>query len=221
MSPRRSAVWWAVLLVAGCGAVATAHGLYEVARACGVSPGVAALYVPLTDGLALVAYASTTRLTTGRGYAWCVVMLAAGLSGLAQAVNLAGLGEPDVRLRFGVGYWPAVAVAVAAHLLWLVGRTSGVLTEPADLLTGRALPLHLPSLSTASVEPSREPVVEPAVDSPPEPADEPAPLRLVESRSRARAGAKLRCDCGCGGRVSKATRTRHRAQVRAREAAGT
>ena len=120
--PTRSLVWWAVLAVACCGVVATAHGLYEVAVACRVEPHVAALYVPITDGLALAAYASTKRLRTGGWYAWSVVVVAAGLSGLAQAVNLAGLGAPGYWLRFGVGYWPAVAVAIAAHLLWLVGR---------------------------------------------------------------------------------------------------
>ena len=119
---RRSVVWWAVLAVAACGVVATAHGVYEVARAAGVGREVAALYVPITDGLALAAYSATTRLRRGRGYAWLVVVAAAGLSGLAQAVNLAGLGDPDWRLRAGVGAWPAVAVAVAAHLLWLAGR---------------------------------------------------------------------------------------------------
>ena len=119
---RRSVVWFAVLAVAACGVVATAHGIYEVARAAGVGREVAALYVPITDGLALAAYAATTRLQRGRGYAWFVVVAAAGLSGLAQAVNLAGLGDPDWRLRAGVGAWPAIAVAVAAHLLWLAGK---------------------------------------------------------------------------------------------------
>ena len=32
----RSPIWWAVLAVAACGVVATAHGLYEVVAACGV-----------------------------------------------------------------------------------------------------------------------------------------------------------------------------------------
>lgn len=150
MTGRRGVVWWAVLAVAGCGVVATTHGLYEVARACGVGPHVAGLYVPITDGLALAAYAATTRLARSRWYAWTVVVAAAGLSGLAQGVNLTGLNEPPSWLRFGVGYWPAVAVAVAAHLLWLVGAD-----EPAH-------------------EPAVEPAVEPAHEPPSEPADEPA-----------------------------------------------
>jgi hypothetical protein len=119
----RSAIWWAVLGVAACGVVATAHGLFEVTLGCGVPVVVAALYVPITDGLALVAYAATDRLRSwSRAYAWLVVLVAAGLSGTAQAVYLGGLGAPPVQLRYGVGAWPAVAVAVAAHLLWLVGR---------------------------------------------------------------------------------------------------
>jgi hypothetical protein len=122
----RSPIWWAVLAVAACGVVATAHGLYEVVAACGVLAFMAALYVPITDGLALVAYAATDRLEGfARAYAWTVVLLAAGLSGTAQAVMLGGLGEPPVWLRYVVGAWPALAVAIAAHLLWLVGRLDG------------------------------------------------------------------------------------------------
>ena len=71
--------------------VATAHGLYQVAAASGVPHAVAWLYPLITDGLALVAYAATARLhSTGRRYAAVVVVGAAGLSGLAQAVYLAG-----------------------------------------------------------------------------------------------------------------------------------
>src|SRR3954464_1099442 len=78
---------WFGLLVAAGAAVATAHVLFEVSRAAGVPAGVAWLYPLITDGLALVAYASTARLSgTARGYAWTVVVLAAGLSGLAQAI---------------------------------------------------------------------------------------------------------------------------------------
>lgn len=132
---RRPAIWWAALAVAACGVVATAHGAFEVARICAVPWPVAALYVPITDGLALVAYAATDRLRSwARAYAWVVVLVAAGLSGLAQAVALAGLGEPPVQLRYGVGAWPAVAVAVAAHLLWLVSRpVAAAVAEPVAL----------------------------------------------------------------------------------------
>lgn len=105
-------------------AVATAHGAYEVARACGVPAGIAALYPAIIDGLALVAYATTTRLAAGgRRYAWTIVVLAAGLSGIAQATYLAGSVEQvPTWLRFGIGAWPAVAAALVAHLLYLLAR---------------------------------------------------------------------------------------------------
>jgi hypothetical protein len=50
------------------------------------------------------------------------VVIAAGLSGLAQAVYLASGATLDASptLRFGIGAWPALAAAVAAHLLYLL-----------------------------------------------------------------------------------------------------
>jgi hypothetical protein len=120
------ATWTAGLTVALGAGVATAHGLYQVAAASGVPNAVAWLYPLITDGLALVAYAATARLhPTGRRYAATIVILAAGLSGLAQAVYLAGgittRAAAPVGLRFGVGFWPAAAAAIAAHLLHLIG----------------------------------------------------------------------------------------------------
>lgn len=119
----RWVVWTAGLIVVVAAGAATAHGLYEVALGSGTPAGIAWLYPVITDGLALVAYAATTRLTGGgRRYAWSVVVLAAGLSGLAQATYLAGgVGAASAGLRFGVGAWPAVAAAIAAHLLFLIG----------------------------------------------------------------------------------------------------
>lgn len=143
------AIWIPGLLVAVGAAVVTAHGLFEVAAAAGVPSGLAWIYPLITDGLALVAYAATARLDGGaRRYAWTVVVLAAGLSGIAQASYLAG-GVDSVApapLRFGVGAWPAVAAAVVAHLLYL-------LVEPAV---------------------QAEPAVQPDVVQPP-PAEHPAP----------------------------------------------
>ncbi len=83
---------------------------------------IAGLYPLITDGLALVAYAATARLSgPGRRYAWTVVVLAAGLSGLAQAAYLAGgVESAPAALRFGVGAWPAIAAAIVAHLLFLL-----------------------------------------------------------------------------------------------------
>jgi hypothetical protein len=120
-----AAVWVAGLVVVVAAGAATAHGLYEVALGSRTPAGIAWLYPVITDGLALVAYAATTRLGgAARRYAWSVVVLAAGLSGLAQATYLAGtVGSAPTALRFGVGAWPAVAAAIAAHLLFLIGTS--------------------------------------------------------------------------------------------------
>jgi hypothetical protein len=122
---RRRATWTAGLVVAAGAGVATAHGLCQVAAAARVPAPIAWLYPLITDGLALVAYAATARLRDGgRRYAAGIVVLAAGLSGLAQAVYLAGgIGvttAAPVGLRFGVGAWPAIAAALTAHLLHLI-----------------------------------------------------------------------------------------------------
>ena len=127
-------VWAAGLVVAAGAGLATAHGLYQVAAAARVPTPIGWLYPLITDGLALVAYAATTRLHDGgRRYAVGIVILAAGLSGLAQAVYLAGgldpTGPAPVGLRFGVGAWPAIAAALTAHLLHLVA--TGASTPPA------------------------------------------------------------------------------------------
>jgi hypothetical protein len=122
----RATVWCAVFGVVLAAGAATAHGLFEVARAATVEPGIAWLYPVITDGLALVAYVATSRLCRphARAYAWSVVVLAAGLSGLAQAAYLAGgVATASPALRFGVGAWPAIAAALAAHLLFLLTHT--------------------------------------------------------------------------------------------------
>jgi len=148
-STRGTASRWATLAVFGPGllvalgaAAATAHGLFEVAEAAGVPAGIAWIYPLITDGLAIVAYAATSRLDpAGRRYAWAVVILAAGLSGLAQAAYLAGgLATPAAPtpggvaeaapsaggwLRFGVGAWPAIAAAIVAHLLFMLATEGG------------------------------------------------------------------------------------------------
>ena len=124
----RRTVWAAGLVVASGAGVATAHGLFQVAAAAGVPRAIAWLYPLITDGLALVAYAATSRLAHGgRGYAATIVVLAAGLSGLAQATYLTGTLTPTgsvtaapTVLRFGVGAWPAIAAALTAHLLHLI-----------------------------------------------------------------------------------------------------
>jgi hypothetical protein len=150
---RRDGVWWAGLVVAAAAAAATAHGLYAVAEASGVPWPMAALYPVMTDGLALVAYSATNRLTGGpRRYAWAVVVLAAGLSGTAQAVYLAGGGLDDApaEVRFGIGAAPALAAAAVAHLLHLI-RTAAPTVQEAGAVQ--------PVAEVSSVQP---PVVQPA-----------------------------------------------------------
>jgi hypothetical protein len=175
-------VWAAGLLVAAAAGVATAHGLYGVAVAARVPVVIGWLYPVITDGLALLAYAATTRLShpASRRYAAGIVLLAAGLSGLAQAVNLTG-GISHTRpapagLRFGVGAWPAIAAALTAHLLHLIhsdihrpgethrgDRTAAL--DPALGDSGRASSAPVVAASTVSVQPyirsdavEREPV---------------------------------------------------------------
>ena len=119
----RATLWLPGLAVALGAAAATAHGLYQVALAAAVPAGIAWLYPLITDGLALVAYSATNQLTgSAARYAWAVVITAAGLSGLAQAVYLASGATLNASptLRFGIGAWPAVAAAIAAHLLYLL-----------------------------------------------------------------------------------------------------
>jgi hypothetical protein len=169
--PGRRAVWTAGLAVAAGAGVATAHGLYQVAAAARVPTSIAWLYPLITDGLALVAYAATSRLSDrARRYAAGIVVLAAGLSGLAQAVYLAGgIGQTTtapVGLRFGVGAWPAIAAALTAHLLHLIGTGPEAPDDIADALTPtRQLPTPAPApdaaLNAASVQPYNAPTVQP------------------------------------------------------------
>lgn len=117
----RSHLLWAYVVAVG-GGVLTAHGLYEVAVKSGVPAGLAWIYPLITDGLALVAYISTPHLAKGaRRYAASVVVIAATLSGVAQAVYLAGgAATPSQVLKLGVGGWPAICVAIVAHLVFLL-----------------------------------------------------------------------------------------------------
>lgn len=159
---RLGLVWIAGLLVAIGAGVATAHGLYEVALAARVPRVLAWLYPLITDGLALVAYATTTRLADhGRRYAWTVVVVAAALSGLTQAGYLAGsvASAPPV-LRFAIGAWPAVAAAIVAHLLYLLSTERSAATPlqvaPAATTTptdapGHPAPHEAPLPTTASI----------------------------------------------------------------------
>ncbi|ALE74223.1 hypothetical protein FRP1_16615 [Pseudonocardia sp. EC080625-04] len=201
-------MWLPGLAVAIGAAVATAHGLFEVAVAARVPVGVAWIYPLITDGLALVAYAATARLAgSAARYAWSVVVVSAGLSGLAQAVYLAsdavtagGELEVSAGLRFGVGAWPAIAAAVVAHLLYLLAETPTA--APAAALDPRPEHDAGPGLrvrATITVPPSdgsgrtpaehpagtgHRPGVPPALDGPvipgpPRPVSHPAPRPAV------------------------------------------
>lgn len=150
----RAAIWLPGLAVALGAAVATAHGLYEVAHAARVPAAIAWLYPLITDGLALVAYTATARLHgSAARYAWAVVVLAAGLSGLAQAVFLASGSavEASPALRFGVGAWPAVAAAIVAHLLYLLA-TDANHDQSAEASQRFADPVQREVFSAATVQ---------------------------------------------------------------------
>jgi hypothetical protein len=154
----RAVIWLPGLAVALGAAVATAHGLYEVAVASRVPDGIAWLYPLITDGLALVAYAATARLAgPAARYAWTVVVIAAGLSGIAQASYLASGPTVEVSpvLRFGIGAWPAVAAAVVAHLLYLLAAEPAV--QPANV-QGRSVHAGPFNVDGVHTEPDCEPV---------------------------------------------------------------
>jgi hypothetical protein len=151
----RAVIWLPGLAVALGAAVATAHGLYEVALASRVPGGIAWLYPLITDGLALLAYAATARLAgPAARYAWTVVVVAAGLSGLAQASYLARGPTVEVSsaLRFGIGAWPAIAAAVVAHLLYLL--TVEPVVQPAGVQAGS---VHPGQFSADRVQPELDP----------------------------------------------------------------
>ncbi|MCE0763370.1 hypothetical protein LWC35_10700 [Pseudonocardia kujensis] len=197
----RMVVWLPGLAVAVGAAAATAHGLYEVALASRVPAGIAWLYPLITDGLALVAYAATARLSgSAARYAWAVVVIAAGLSGLAQAIFLASdkTLEATPAVRFGIGAWPAVAAAVVAHLLYL-------LAEPQPVQHWAERP---------GVQPDEQPAVQP------EPAQSAAaelvaaePAKPAESPQRDRAEREARAHRAEHGRLPTVSELQDRADV--------
>ncbi|MGM0722604.1 MAG: hypothetical protein ACQEXM_18235 [Actinomycetota bacterium] len=231
----RASVWLPGLAVAIGAAVATAHGLFEVAVAARVPVGVAWIYPLITDGLALVAYTATARLRGGAArYAWLVVIVAAGLSGLAQAMFLAGRApapgappvEADAVLRFGVGAWPAIAAAVVAHLLYLLAETHSADAPAAE--AGRAqpapgevsgarvqAPITVPPSGRAPVE--RPDTVErgsgvppaldgPVIPGPPRPVSHPD-LRPAVRSDRSTAGGTGRTGAGAQERARTTAQT--------------
>lgn len=199
----RGLLWVAGLVVAlGAGAT-TAHGLFEVAVAATVPVAVAWLYPVITDGLALVAYASTARLTTrpARRYAWTVVVVAAGLSGLAQATYLAGAGPAtaSVVLRFGIGAWPAIAAATVAHLLYLIGGTAppDVPAEP-----GQPVAAPVPVEPVPASDPTRGKAMPVRVEEQPTSTPQSAPVPGVAGREAVR-GNRSSQSAGRSGRAAR------------------
>ena len=154
----RTAIWLPGLAVAVGAAVATAHGLYEVAVAARVPAGIAWLYPLITDGLALVAYAATARLdgsapaTPGRSSC-----SPPGCPGSRRRATSPAASNGRTRpLRFGVGAWPAVAAAVVAHLLYLLaaGRRRPYSPRPSVRPSDRRTPSD-PAPATARPTPRR------------------------------------------------------------------
>jgi hypothetical protein len=124
---------------------------------------IAWIYPLITDGLALVAYVATAQLRDSAArYAWSVVVLAAGLSGLGQACYLAGgVGaSAPASLRFGVGAWPAVAAAIVAHLLHLLIASNQAERTVEQLDSGRTAPFN-----ESWVEPAQSPSERPAIEA--------------------------------------------------------
>jgi hypothetical protein len=180
-------VWAAGLVVAAGAGVATAHGLYEVAAAARVPAGIAWLYPLITDGLALVGYAATSRVGQGgRRYAATIVVLAAGLSGLAQATYLTGslttagsVRAAPALLRFGVGAWPAIAAALTAHLLHLISTDRTRLSDTAGQRSASNPPYNAPAGPGVQPRTTGKPAIPPvqprtSVDGPSLPV-QPAP----------------------------------------------
>jgi uncharacterized protein DUF2637 len=178
----RWTVWAAGLVVALGAGVATAHGLYEVALAAGTPRVLAWLYPLITDGLALVAYATTARLTNhGRSYAWTVVVIAAGLSGLTQASYLAGgVASAPPALRFAIGAWPAIAAAIVAHLLYLLGTHHQPTHHPKGVPEAVAPVAATPDHPTSQALPVAAAAPSPALSSP-SPANGHAVLTMADN----------------------------------------
>ena len=209
--------WAAGLLVAVGAGVVTAHGLFQVAKAAGVPGPVAWLYPLITDGLALVAYAATARLhSTSRRYAATIVILAAGLSGLAQAVYLAGgittRATAPVGLRFGVGYWPALAAAIAAHLLHLI--STGAPDPAGDGEQRPPASVHpTPLASNWTSNPSTDPSSNSAVQPRPISARTTAPVQPEPPAEPYNPPGDLNTDAPMNGRQRPAARARAAAQA--------
>ena len=184
-------VWLPGLAVALGAAVATAHGLYEVALAARVPAGIAWLYPLITDGLALVAYAATTRLRgPAARYAWSVVVLAAGLSGLAQATLSAPRPRWMHRRCCGTGSAPGPRSPPPSSRTCSTSWPPTPQTPPsqAGVQSAPFRPAGVQPAATtvqpAPVQPSRAEPVQPASPTGVQPA-RPRPLLTTMSGDRA------------------------------------
>lgn len=107
--------------VAAGAVLATGHGLHEVALAAGVDDPIAWVYPVITDGLAMVAYATAGQVPDRKRYAWTVVLISAVMSGIAQAFYLAGGAlTASPLLKGAMGAWPAAAALLGGHLIYLL-----------------------------------------------------------------------------------------------------
>jgi hypothetical protein len=130
-----------------------------VARTSGQPPFIAGIYPVITDGLGIVAYGLVPRLNgRTRLYAAATVVLAAGLSGLAQAAQLVnGVNvQPPAVVRFAIGAWPVVAVLLAAHLWWLATRPATPARPVVDAASRQEATAPVrPAVQAGTVEPTK------------------------------------------------------------------
>ncbi|NIB31231.1 hypothetical protein HBB16_04985 [Pseudonocardia sp. MCCB 268] len=155
------------LAVAVGAAVATAHGLYEVAVAARVPADRVA--VPVDHR-----WARAGRLTpplrgcpVGRRYAWAVVIVAAGLSGSRRRCSWPGRRRCRVRRRWrwrrccgSVGAWPVIAAAGGGALLYLLAADDHACRTGTPSPRRRRAGLRglVPAVAGGALR-SREPVV--------------------------------------------------------------
>jgi hypothetical protein len=212
---RRVAAGGDVIGVVLVAALVTYPAGARVAAWCHVAAPWCWLYPAIADGLALVAYRATDRATgAGRGYAWFVVVVAAGMSAAGQAMHLAGLDRPaPTGLRAAVGAWPALAGAVAWHLRRVAGRPRAVTAGQAP-----ATPVSVTAPDSAAAEPPAvaTPVTtavtgqRPATTAAAAVAPRPAVTTTARARRRQPAGVGDQPCPKCGRPGSARTLRRHR-----------
>lgn len=137
---RRAA--YGALLVTSVGALLSYSGLFAIARALGVweldvlgrQVSLAGLYPLSVDGLAGVGYFALRLLPHQakweRVYAGITLVVAALASGAAQGAHVLDVRLDHDAFRFFVAAWPALASAVALHLLHILAERSRA-PEPA------------------------------------------------------------------------------------------